>query len=145
MRIFNAYKYSMRSLAFFQICNMAVGTVVHILFYHMLTQIYFRNAKLLLNCDCINFMLEFISRFPTRGRSHTTLTRFCQLLTTYPPKLTFSTSKKSRHFWTTYPPVLVKVVFESHPNCLNQPLQTQNFVDISSIFSSIFHKCSMLV
>ena len=33
---------------------------IPILFYHMLTQIYFRNAKLLLNCDCINFMLEFI-------------------------------------------------------------------------------------
>ena len=60
MRIFNAYKYSMRTLAFFQICNMAVGTVVHILFYHMLTQIYFRNAKLLLNCDLYLFHAEDI-------------------------------------------------------------------------------------
>ena len=38
---------------------------------------------------------------------------FC--LTTYPPALTFSmvwTLTKSGHFWTTYPPPLVNVVFE---------------------------------
>ena len=48
-------------------------------------------------------------------RSQTTLRRFCLFLTTYPLALTFSMVwmlTKSGHFWTTYLPRLVNVVYE---------------------------------
>ena len=73
---------------------------------------------------CIYFMLKiFWSYIPTKnsyldfqlGGVHKILWQ--DFANYWPPKLTFSTSAKSRHFWTTYLPVLVKVVFESPPNC----------------------------
>ena len=56
--------------------------------------------------------------FVERGRSQTTLTRFCLVLTTYSPALTISmvwTLTNSGHFWTTYLPRLVNVDCERPP------------------------------
>ena len=67
---------------------------------------------------CIYFMMKIFWNYIPTWNSYLDFQLLWQDFANYwPPKLTFSTSTKSQHFWTTYPPVLVKVVFESPPNC----------------------------